>query len=132
MLTAPQALTRWWSEWSAGNPLGDCDNGDVERMASDIGVSTAEFRELATYGANSADLLLDRMTALDLDRNEVSAMVPASLQDMKRVCSLCKQHRRCARDLSRNAADPVWKDYCPNVATLLALDAMPWAARREW
>ena len=34
--------------------------------------------------------------------------------------------------LARDSADPAWQDYCPNAATLMALNALPWRARREW
>jgi len=101
-------------------------------MAKDTGVSPAELRRLVNLGEDSADLLVQRMAALDLDRGEVSATAPKTLQDLQRVCSFCKDHRRCALDLARDSADPAWKNYCPNVGTLLALDAMPWAARKEW
>ena len=40
--------------------------------------------------------------------------------------------RKRARDLARDPADPVWKDYCPNAQTLTAFDTLPWMARREW
>ena len=36
-------------------------------MAHDAGVSVNEFRELASHSSNSADLMLERMLALDLD-----------------------------------------------------------------
>jgi hypothetical protein len=131
-MALPQALAKWWQNWTAGNRFENCSDWDVEQMAKDIGVSSDELRRLASLGEDSADLLLARMAALHLDRSEVSASVPEILQDLRRVCSFCKDHRRCALDLARNSADPAWKQYCPNVGTLLALDAMPWAARKEW
>jgi hypothetical protein len=82
--------------------------------------------------AECADLLKSRMMALDLDCQEVARLAPEALHDLQRVCTLCSRRRRCARDLAGTPLDPHWKDYCPNVATLLALDAMPWAARSEW
>jgi hypothetical protein len=45
---------------------------------------------------------------------------------------MCRSHRRCKRDLAHDAADPAWEDYCPNAATLKALNAMPWRSRAEW
>jgi len=131
-MSVPQALAKWWHDWTEGDRFEDCADREVERMAKDTGVSPAELRRLEKLGPDSADLLLQRMAALDLDRNEIAATVPGTFQDMQRVCSFCKAHRRCALDLARHSADPTWKDYCPNVGTLLALDAMPWAARREW
>ena len=78
------------------------------------------------------DLLLGRMTALDLDPTEVVNVKPQVFRDMQRVCTMCKSHKRCIADLGRDAQNPAWKNYCPNVQTLMSLDALPWAARREF
>jgi hypothetical protein len=131
-----EAISRWWRDWMRGGPalseLKCCGEDEVERIAKDVGVSPAELRKLVSRGPDAADLLLRRMAALDLDRNEVSRAEPRTFQDLQRVCSMCESHRRCARDLARHSADPEWQDYCPNASTLMALDALPWAARREW
>jgi hypothetical protein len=128
------AASRWraWTEGAAAAPLGCCDEGELVRLARDVGLSSAELRDLARLGPGSADLLLRRMAELDLDRAEVERTQPATFHDLQRVCMLCAHHRRCLRDLSHNAADPAWERYCPNVATLKALDAQPWASRSEW
>jgi hypothetical protein len=109
-----------------------CGEQEVQHIAEDIGVSRSELLRLASSDAGAADLLLDRMAALDLDRGEVTRVMPRTFRDLQRVCTLCTSHRTCARDLARRPIDPRWKDYCPNAATLNALDAMPWAARNEW
>ena len=131
-----QAVSRWWREWtrrgSAGLELKCCGEAEVERMAKDVGVSPSELHRLANLGPDSADLVLRRMAALDLDRNEVSRTEPRTFQDLQRVCTMCNHHRRCRGDLARDSADPAWQDYCPNAATLMALDALPWRARSEW
>jgi hypothetical protein len=105
---------------------------EIDRTARDLGMSTAEFRKLVSRGPEAANLLLRRMVALDLDRNEVSRTEPQVFQDLQRVCTLCESRRRCVRDLARDSADPAWQDYCPNAATLKALNALPWMSRREW
>jgi hypothetical protein len=71
------------------------------------------------------------MTALDLDRNEITRIEPQTFQDMQRVCIMCEHHRQCARDFARDSASGAWKEYCPNAATLIALNALPWAERHE-
>jgi hypothetical protein len=129
-----KAVSQWWRDWtrrsSALSQLSGQD--EVERLARDIGVSASELRRLASLGPDSADLLLRRMAALDLDRNEVSQTKPRTFQDLQRVCTMCNHHRQCRRDLARDSADPAWQDYCPNAATLMALNALPWRARSEW
>jgi hypothetical protein len=131
-----KAVSQWWRDWtrrsSALSQLKCCGQDEVERLARDIGVSASELRSLASLGPDSADLLLRRMAALDLDRNEVSQTEPRTFQDLQRVCTMCNHHRRCRRDLTRDSADPAWQDYCPNAATLMALNALPWRARSEW
>ncbi len=130
-----KAVLQWWRDWIRKGPaleLKCCGEDEVERMAKDIGLSASELRRLANLGPDSADLLLRRMAALDLDRNEVSRTEPRTFQDLQRVCTMCNSHRRCKRDLAGDSADPAWQDYCPNAATLMALNALPWRARAEW
>ena len=131
-----KAVSKWWRQLarrgSARFELKCCGEEEVERMAKDIGLSSSELRRLASLGPDSADLLLRRMAALDLDRNEVSRTEPRTFQDLQRVCTMCNHHRRCRGDLARDADDPTWHDYCPNASTLMALNALPWRARSEW
>lgn len=73
-----------------------------------------------------------RMAALDLDGKEVEPAHPENFRDLQRICTMCESHRQCARDLARDTGDSKWENYCPNVDTLKALNALPWASRREW
>jgi hypothetical protein len=127
-------MTEWCRDWIAANSrvseLSCCGEYEIERIARDLGMPLSELRKVAEHGPKSADLLERRMKVLNLDRKEVAAL--GSLQDLQRVCTMCKNHRKCAQDLGRDPENPVWEDYCPNVATLKMLDAMPWASRREW
>ncbi len=142
MLAAPEsrktwspidAISQWWRNLTGGDSvLRCCADEEIARMAQDAGVSAAEFRKLSQLGPEGADLLLRRMEALDLDPKEVGATERRTLQDLQRVCAMCESHRRCVRDLARDAENPVWEDYCPNAETLNALNKMPWASRREW
>jgi hypothetical protein len=72
------ALQRWrdWTRRSSALELKCCAEDEVERMAKDIGMSAFELRRIAALGPGSADLLLRRMAALDLDRKEVSRTEP--------------------------------------------------------
>jgi hypothetical protein len=138
--TAPRkmidGLRQWWQNWTAASynlsELACCGEYEVERMAHDLGMPVSELRSIAKHGPEAADLLVRRMVALNLDKEEVAATVPGTLQDLQRLCTLCESHRQCARDLGRDPVDKAWEDYCPNVAMLKLLDALPWAARSEW
>jgi len=134
--SAGETLRQWWQAWTSNGPAlvnPSCSaESEVERIATDIGMSVSELRELAKLGPESAELLLRRMAAIDLDRKEVAQVQPETFRDLERICSLCESHRHCAHDLLRDASNPKWEHYCPNVATLKALNALPWASRREW
>jgi len=129
-------IARWWRDRarmsSARRELNCCAEDELKRIAGDAGVSVAELHRLVSRGAQADAPLLRRMALLDLDRNEVSRTEPRAFQDLQRVCTLCDARRRCARDLARDPENPDWQSYCPNAETLLALDALPWASRREW
>ena len=128
-----EAIRRWYRGLTRSqSTFADCGAEGLERMAHDIGVSGAELGRLASQRPESADLLPRRMEALDLDQDEVARVERATFQDLQRVCSVCDCKKRCARDLARDPADPVWKDYCPNAQTLTALNTLPWTVRQEW
>jgi hypothetical protein len=105
---------------------------EVERVAADLGMTVSDLYALARRGPEAALLLERRMAALDLDRDEILQSEPGVFRDLQRVCTLCRSKKQCSRDMASNPDSAVWKDYCPNAGTLLALDAMPWSSRREW
>ena len=125
-----EIISGWWRKWTGFNPaysdISCCVQDDVERIARDVGVSAAELRSLAKLGPDSADLLLCRMAALKLDQNVVFQTEPGTLHDLQRICSMCESHKRCEQDIARSSTGTAWEDYCPNAATLKALNAMPW------
>jgi hypothetical protein len=40
---------------------------------------------------------------------------------MKKVCSLCDDKKQCEHDLTFDAENPGWKNYCHNADTFAAL-----------
>lgn len=104
---------RTWRSNRARVELDDLQEGDLTRIASDIGVSPTELRTLAAMGTDSADLLPRRLASLGLGQAEAS---PGVLRDMERVCTFCGSKRRCAHDL--DLTSPPWPAYCPNAETL--------------
>jgi hypothetical protein len=133
--SAIKSVLKIWQSSRTG-PVSDftcCADHEVERMARDLSISFSELHRLASLGPQSADLLLRRMAALDLDKDEVCEIAPQTLRELQRTCALCANKRLCARDFARNGGNnPAWQSYCPNAATLMALNALPWASRSEW
>lgn len=133
--SAAAVLVAWWRDWThnmaSRSELAACSADEVDRMARDVGLSSVELQRLARHRPDEDLLLFRRMGALDLDPADVAEADRATFLDLERVCTFCDCKGRCKRDLARNADDAVWKDYCPNVATLKMLEALHWAGRRE-
>ena len=124
-----QSMLAWCRGWFQAKPESDfgcCAEAEIERMAKDMRMSASELRVLSRKGSKATDLLQQRMAALDLDPGEVARIEPAMFRDLQRVCSMCKAHRRCARDFAHGAPPRTWERYCPNTGTLAGLDRMPW------
>jgi hypothetical protein len=100
---------------------------EVSREAALDDLKSCGVRE-----TSAADLLERRMAALNLDPKEVCEIAPQTFRELQQLCSLCKSRGRCLQDLTRTSSSATWKDYCPNVETLMALNALPWTSRREW
>ncbi len=120
-------LGDWWKKWRehaatlAGlRAFGD---GELSRVAHDIGVDTADLKVLAGKWPNAADLVMRRAAALGLDTAAIERSQPQVMRDLERVCSLCDNKRACEHDLSRGPAKTDWRDYCPNAGTLTAMCA---------
>jgi hypothetical protein len=114
-----QRFLSWRANRGRLTELDDLQEGDLTRIAADIGVSPAELRSLAATGTDSADLLPRRLASLGLDDEEIAGATPGLVRDMERVCSFCGSKRRCAHDL--DLVGPPLPAYCPNAGTLREL-----------
>ncbi len=118
-------LSRWWRNWAharaALTELQSCGPAEVERIARDAGVTSADLRILAGKWPDSAELLTQRMQQLRLDAADIARVEPQVIRDLQRVCTLCASKGKCEHDLARDRSDPVWQEYCPNAMTLAAL-----------
>ena len=98
--------------------LDRCGPSEMERIASDVGVSGADLAILAGKWPDAADLLYRRMKRMEITQADAEVR-----RDLQRVCTVCGSKRRCEHALANNPSDPAWQKYCPNATTLLALAA---------
>ena len=75
--------------------------------------------------AERAQLLPRRMAALDIDRDKLARLEPSTVRELVERCGACDSPEKCEWDLRQVPADPAWRDYCPNAATLMALARLP-------
>jgi len=126
-----EALLPWFRSSNTRFELRYFGRAPIDRFTREIRLSAAELYKLATLGPDRTDLLLLRMTALNLDPEEVCQTVPETCRVLRRVCAICDHRTACARDFTRNPSGSEWKEYCPNAGTLVILDALSSASIAE-
>jgi hypothetical protein len=93
---------------------------EVDKIAKDMGVSSADLRALDRLA--DQPLLLGRMLEqLHLDAETLSRTEPEIFRDLQRVCALCDVKKRCERDLDAGTGADHFEEYCPNSLTLKAV-----------
>ncbi|TMJ02021.1 MAG: hypothetical protein E6G97_14435 [Alphaproteobacteria bacterium] len=113
-----------WHNWrKCRATVAELGSYETARVARDVNVSTPELTTLAGKWPDAADFLSQRLAALQLDETAVARTEPQVLRDMERVCALCNEKPHCGHDLDRDPSNAEWRDYCPNVDTLDALEA---------
>ena len=86
-----EALWRVLSDWVTGRSPSwgsCCGELEIERIAHDVCMTLAELRAVAKRGPEAADLLLERMAALDLDPAEVAQVGPETFRELH-ACAAC-------------------------------------------
>ncbi len=115
----------WWrgvrERWARMAELRDLPPGEFERVAADFGVSPAELMAASARPDGGELLLVKRLQALHIDRDEIAALLPMLLRDLERTCGACPDQRRCAKDMATSNDANDWEAYCPNAGSLRTL-----------
>ena len=101
--------------------LNRIDDRQLDKIASEFGMSRSDLYALCANKAPTGDLLRQRLKEFGLSEDLLAKKHLEVLRDLQRVCGNCVSTSRCAHDF---AADrPVGRDeYCSNTCTLDALN----------
>jgi hypothetical protein len=110
------------AEWWRRDDISGLPADEVDRVAHDLAMAPDMLREIAAKGPGAADLLYERMAALGVYRADVDRIAVGLMRDLERDCACCADKAACAEDLANRPHDPRWTGYCPNAATLQALE----------
>jgi hypothetical protein len=116
-----QSWRRALSRRQTINELAACPPSELRRIASDVGLSGDDLRQLCRSDFGPSHLLPQRLQLLGIDREFVMRTEPATYKDLARLCASCRATRRCARDLARGDVQAGMDDYCLNGPTIDAL-----------
>jgi hypothetical protein len=111
-------LTRLRDRWLARNELANIDPNELNRIATDLGMTAKDLETLVERGPDAANLLFARLRALGLSAEDVESVARDLMRDLEKTCACCNDKGICEKDLSRRPEDPIWKSYCPNAGDL--------------
>jgi hypothetical protein len=115
-------LRRSWhrsmNRWRTMHELAVCPPSEIRRLASDLGLSGDDLRQLCRSDLGPSELLPRRLELLGIDPEFVRRAETTTLRDLARVCASCGASRRCARDLARGEAQAGMEAYCLNSPTI--------------
>ena len=88
--------------------------GELERIARELGVTSADLRMLVRQGSLGAGELPKMLEALGIDEAAIRRAQPTLLRDMERVCAFCNHKRQCDQELAVGTASSNYVEYCGN------------------
>jgi hypothetical protein len=116
------AIADWVKKYRYAVGLNDelahCSPDDVKAMASDLGLTPSDLREMASQGPDGADLLKKMLVALKVDPKVLDKIDPRITRDLQRSCIICGEKRRCRHELAAGTAVRNMPEFCPNATTL--------------
>jgi hypothetical protein len=115
-------LALWWRNqvraMRALDELNRSPHAELQRTASDLGVTVQRLKQVAARGPLNS-LLIDKMAmAYGLDLRHANLN---TVREMEERCTFCDSRFRCARDLSADDGAVRAGAYCANVPMLEAL-----------
>ena len=120
--TTDQGLFGRMCDWvrvrfQRGDDLYALSRDDLKLMASDLGITEHDLREVLPKAADHS-LLMDRMmVARGLDPDRIRHMWGALARDLEVTCARCGSVGRCRAELSIGVAADNCHEYCGNADT---------------
>jgi hypothetical protein len=114
-------VNRYRDTFGIGDDFVRCGPDEVMQIAHDLGASPAELREFVRKGPGAADLLQKMLIALKVDPGSLTSSELGVMRDLQRLCTMCVEKKRCARELAHGTAAEHFHEFCPNALTLDAL-----------
>ena len=92
--------------------------GDLDALAAECGLSPGRLRQVTSQGRHAADELLKLADAVGVDVERLAAKNPRALNDMKLVCTECREKVACRKSLARRTIARDHTAFCDNAGPL--------------
>lgn len=131
----PQRVLRRIHDWQdrrrSLRELAQCDSRERQRVVHELGITEAELAEAIRAGSEPNPLLRRMLAALGIDYPLLALDDPRIAWDLRRVCALCPNWRRCRRELDSATAAGNFQAFCYNATTLAAIAGDPRYGRHQ-
>ena len=111
--------------WRQRGELAGLDRAELDKLASDLGLTAGEVQHLVDLGPDASALLHRRLSVLGITRADIERVAPGLMRDLERTCSCCGEKHACRSDLDARPGDPAWRDYCPNATAIESVGKGP-------
>jgi hypothetical protein len=120
--TQPGVLARmldWLKCYSARQQeMRRLTRGDLALMASDLGLTEADLRDVMPRTADNHALMERMLQARGLDPVTVRHGFAVLMRDLELICTRCPDTARCRRELDAGTAALHCHEYCVNADTI--------------
>lgn len=101
--------------------LMNLPDSDVERIAHEVGFSVTDLLACNRGNPKNIELMNRLLAELGIDAEALAREQPGVLQDMERLCGMCKNTQQCRHDLDNADAKSHFTEYCLNTTTIHAI-----------
>jgi hypothetical protein len=106
------------------NELAAMSHADLEFLATDIGCTEADLRQVVPRIGDHSELMDRMLQARGLDPASVRHAFAAVIRDMEVTCARCRESGVCRRELDAGTAGTRSLGFCPNAETIDELLAL--------
>ena len=100
------------------NELSLLSRADLQLLASDIGVTEADLRDVVPTIGDHSDLMDQMMRARGLDPAAVRNAFRGVVRDMEVTCARCRDSGSCRLELEAGTAGAHSHEFCPNAGVM--------------
>ena len=100
------------------NELASMTQIDLGLLATDIGVTEADLREVVPHIGDHSELMNKMMRARGLDPDAVRRAFSGVLRDMEVTCARCREVGTCRAEFKAGTAGAHSHEFCGNTAVM--------------
>jgi hypothetical protein len=100
------------------NELASLSSADLQLLATDIGVTEADLRDVVPRIGDHSELMDKMLRARGLDPVAARHAFGGAMRDMEVTCARCRDSGVCRRRLAAGAATEGYYDFCANAGAI--------------